>query len=106
MDVAAVNCIDFALRELRKKYYKHMGCDRDLGDCFFNSPDNGYIEAEYLGSKVEHLAEKLACVYKEEMNKNKDKEKYLAEELVQLAIDYRRRSEDLIVPKIREVIGQ
>ncbi|KAL3506468.1 hypothetical protein ACH5RR_031850, partial [Cinchona calisaya] len=117
--------IDSVLGKLRKHYYKHMGCDRDSDDRFFNSVnkiktdwellkmlrallDMGlkkfFLEnAKDLISMITNTAEKFWFFFTAEMHKKKD---YSAEELVELALEGQRISEELIVTGIREVAHQ
>ncbi|KAL3506472.1 hypothetical protein ACH5RR_031854 [Cinchona calisaya] len=123
--------IDSALGELRKTYYKYMWCDRDSDDCFFNSVNKittdwgllkmlrdllqqkemfvgelknyHYSGAEDLAFRIVTTAGKLSLIHGVlELRK----EDYSAKELVELAIDCQRRSEELIFTEIRPAIDQ
>ncbi|KAL3506459.1 hypothetical protein ACH5RR_031841 [Cinchona calisaya] len=111
---ASFDRIDSALVELRKKYYKHMGCNRDSDDCFFDSVnkittdwellkmlwalirrnnDSSGAAAEYLGSEIITAADNFDFICK---GMKEEKEDYSARKLVELASRGRKLSEVLI----------
>ncbi|KAL3506465.1 hypothetical protein ACH5RR_031847 [Cinchona calisaya] len=130
------DCIESALGELRKHYYKRMGCYGYLDDYFFNSVNkirtdwellkmlweflgmkkkkkemfvglkNDFSGAEYLVSIIEITAGEFVRDYWVSLGDEIKKKDYSAEELVKVALDSRRRSEVFIAREIREAVVQ